>query len=191
MARIKRGKWIDNKTPQSDWVCARMEDMGIDRIKCEMCEFKFVRYIHHMKHTKPKMTLRVGTRCAGHMENNYGEACERKYELEKASTSNGIINDPLAGRRDTGIVVTSTYAHNQRSRHTAPWSLSPWFRGALSRTEVLRQEECDGTYAAAASTGRQADLERASQWETVGPAPSRRERHGRLLSLAGEWAPRG
>jgi len=83
MAKMGTGKWKKSGVPHKGWQCIHMEDLGDVIGVCEMCEYKSIRYVHHMKHPEYSKTIGAGCRCAGNMEKDYANALDRQYEFTK------------------------------------------------------------------------------------------------------------
>lgn len=44
------GKWAQQGVPHKGWENTGVYDVGADRMTCEMCEAREIRYAHHMTH---------------------------------------------------------------------------------------------------------------------------------------------
>jgi hypothetical protein len=66
--RHRFGKWAQAGVPHKGWECIFTSDAGIEHQICEMCRFRKLRYVHHMRHPAYRGVLKVGSTCAGHME---------------------------------------------------------------------------------------------------------------------------
>jgi hypothetical protein len=71
------GKWLDPNIPKRGWFCTGIDDLGKDRMTCEMCEVQRIRWVHYMEHPNHSQ-LMVGCICAGYMEENLDAARRRE-----------------------------------------------------------------------------------------------------------------
>jgi hypothetical protein len=76
------GKWCEPGVPHRGWRCVNIEDNEEQDFLCEMCEAMHIRYIHTMEHDEHK-PLRVGSICAGNMEQDLVRAREREADFKK------------------------------------------------------------------------------------------------------------
>jgi hypothetical protein len=79
------GKWSQKDVPHKGWICIDIEDFDEPTSLCEMCESKYVRYVHYMKHPNYKDILGVGCVCAGNMEENICHAKKRDDFMKSRS----------------------------------------------------------------------------------------------------------
>jgi hypothetical protein len=77
------GNWRpDRQVPTSGWSFAGgLEDRGLGRHLCEMCETHRVRFVHEMAHPDYPRRLRVGGDCAGFMEGDAEGARRRDTDF--------------------------------------------------------------------------------------------------------------
>jgi len=87
------GKWGDPTFPKTDWVCDSVTDKGEPDVTCEMCEYKIIRYVHHLRHPSG-LGLMAGCICAGHLTGDLDAAKARDQDAKNAATR-------LANRRRT------------------------------------------------------------------------------------------
>ncbi|MDI6027916.1 hypothetical protein QBK99_17135 [Corticibacterium sp. UT-5YL-CI-8] len=72
-----RGKWSQAGVPKKGWICENVEDLGDERITCEMCETMPIRFVHYMVNPRYRDRLGCGEVCAGHMEGDLEKAASR------------------------------------------------------------------------------------------------------------------
>jgi|UPI000687FACC hypothetical protein len=80
-----RGKWSEPGVPHKGWTWVGIEDLEDNKVTCEMCEAREVRYAHYMCHPDYPETLLCGCICAGHMEGNLARAEERDRRMINAA----------------------------------------------------------------------------------------------------------
>lgn len=69
--------WNNCGVPHKGWRAYAVDDLGDDRISCEMCNKTEIRWAHYMEHPNHPTVLRVGCVCAENMEENYnGQVAE-------------------------------------------------------------------------------------------------------------------
>ena len=92
---MDRGKWSQQGVPHKGWQFSHLIDLGDLVRTCEMCETRSIRYVHYMEHPDYDDVLRVGSACAGKMEEDYEAAKERdKNAKSKASRQRDWMNAP-------------------------------------------------------------------------------------------------
>lgn len=74
------GKWTQQGVPHKGWQFLSLEDLGDLTETCQMCETQPIRYVHRMEHPTYADVLRVGSVCAGRMEEDYATAQQREKE---------------------------------------------------------------------------------------------------------------
>lgn len=79
---INFGKWSVPGVPHKGWSCLGVEDLGDDRMICEMCETVEIRYVHTMAHLEYPERLDCGCICAGHMEQDLAAARSREQDCK-------------------------------------------------------------------------------------------------------------
>lgn len=76
------GKWTEPGVPHKGWRCVDVEERPAQDHLCEMCEARFVRFVHVMRHEAYEGELRVGCVCAGHMEGDAAVARHREARFK-------------------------------------------------------------------------------------------------------------
>lgn len=82
----KRGKWSEPGVPHKGWSCVDIEDLEKPSLTCEMCESQTIRYVHYMSHPEYSEELKVGSICAGHMEQDLQSAKKRDDFLKSRAS---------------------------------------------------------------------------------------------------------
>jgi hypothetical protein len=78
-------KWAQQGVPHKGWENTGVYDLGADRMTCEMCEAREIRYAHHMSHPAYPNELVVGCHCAEVMEEDYVGPKRREGALINAA----------------------------------------------------------------------------------------------------------
>lgn len=80
--RKKGGKWNDPLVPKHNWDDLSVQDLENERMICQMCESKQIRFAHEMIHEEYEDILLCGCCCAEKMEKdpNIPKLLEKKYK---------------------------------------------------------------------------------------------------------------
>jgi hypothetical protein len=85
--------WDQKDVPHKGWICIEMIDLGEDLEdldaesrqdyyeQCQMCSREGIRYVHVMEHENYSQNLRVGSKCAENMADDYINPKSREKEL--------------------------------------------------------------------------------------------------------------
>ncbi len=86
------GKWGDSAFPKDGWDFVREQDRGEPDFVCQMCEYKVIRNVQHLRHPSG-LHLAAGCVCAGHLTGDLETAKARDRAMKNAAAR-------LAARRD-------------------------------------------------------------------------------------------
>lgn len=78
------GKWGDPDFPKTDWIFEHDQDLGEPDTTCEMCEYKIIRFVHHLRHPSG-LRLQAGCVCAGHLLGDVEGAQARDTNMRNAA----------------------------------------------------------------------------------------------------------
>ena len=81
-----QGEYLSDVPPQG-WSCIGVDDLGKDdRIECQKCKVREIRYVHHLTHPEYPEILKVGRSCAAKMEGNLSAPKKREKTLAKRAS---------------------------------------------------------------------------------------------------------
>lgn len=85
------GKWGDPDFPKTDWIFDHAQDLGEPDATCEMCEYKMIRFVHHLRHPGG-LRLKTGCVCAGHLLRDIeaAEALDREMKNADRRLANSV-----------------------------------------------------------------------------------------------------
>jgi hypothetical protein len=140
------GKWLDLDVPKRGWSCAGIDDLGKDRMTCEMCEVQRIRWVHYMEHPNHSQ-LMVGCICAGYMEENLDAARRREagFKSRVAKEQRRMVREEQQrAAREEWLRRQAAYDKQQRAAREERLRRQAAYDEQLKRRGVYRADELLG-----------------------------------------------